>query len=169
MKKIFKITNMINFLFNSAKQNCDNLQILNITKKQIKDICPIYVRYRQSANVKSCVSEVKAYLNTEFSKNTDYILAAQINNQIVGFLHYCTETSTLRPASRIVLKAMFVDTEYRRCGIAKTLISQLQQHTKINEIRVKARRTNHASPNLYLQNGFTEDIEYTHLVYRKEQ
>lgn len=143
----------------------DDIEIIVISKRKIKQICQIYIRYRQSANVESTVNDVKKYLKSEFAGDKDYIIAATNGSHIIGFLHYEKEYSTLRPAYRLVLKAMFVDVEYRKRGIAKKLIQHVQNTAGNCEIRVKARMSNPASPQLYKTNGFCEDTEYVHLVY----
>lgn len=142
-------------------------KITKLSKNKINEICPIYLRYRESANVKSSVEEVKKYLQTEFKKGDDSIVVAQLDGSPVGFLHYATERSTLRPAERICLKALFVDEEYRGKGISKQLLHSVQEEAGEKEIIVKARRSNEISPRLYLNSGFVEDKEYYHLVYKK--
>lgn len=62
---------------------------------------------------------------------------------------------------------MFVDEEYRGKGISKQMLQQVQEEANGREIVVKVRRSNSVSPNLYLNNGFVEDDEYYHLVYKK--
>lgn len=144
----------------------DVLNIRYIKKNEITALCPIYIRYRQSANINPSFSDVKKYLKNEYSNEDNQILVASQDGKIVGFLHYCIEHSTLRPADRITLKAMFVDSEYRNQGIAKRLISYIQEHLTVTEIRVKARRANAISPKIYINSGFYEDTEYMHLIYR---
>ncbi len=142
-------------------------KVTKLTKNKISEICPIYLRYRESADVKSSIAEVQKYLQTEFKKGDDSIIVACVADKPVGFLHYGVERSTLRPAERIRLKAMFVDEDYRGKGVSKQLLQSVQQEAGEREIVVKARRTNEVSPFLYLNNGFKEDEEYFHLVYRK--
>lgn len=142
-------------------------KVSKITKNKIGEIVPIYLRYRESANVTSSVSEVKKYLQKEFKKGDDSIVYAKQGEKVVGFLHYGVERSTLRPAERIRLKAMFVDEEFRGKGVSKQLLQFVQEEAGEKEIIVKARRSNEVSPYLYLNNGFHEDEEYFHLVYKK--
>ncbi len=142
-------------------------KVTKLTKNKIAEICPIYLRYRESADVKSSIAEVQKYLQTEFKKGDDSIIVARVADKPVGFLHYGVERSTLRDAERIRLKAMFVDEDYRGKGVSKQLLQMVQEETGEREIVVKARRSNDVSPFLYLNNGFKEDEEYFHLVYRK--
>lgn len=143
-------------------------KVSTLAEKNLAEIFPIYLRYRESANVVSSIKEVKEYLETEFKKGDDSIVVAKVLEKPVGFLHYCVERSTLRPAERIKLKAMFVDDEFRGKGISKQLLKLVQEEANEREIVVKARRSNEVSPGLYLNNGFKEDDEYFHLVYKKE-
>lgn len=152
-----------------VRKPSDTLNITHIKKHKIRDLCPIYIRYRQSANLNPSFSDVKRYLKYEFSNKDNRILIACKNGKIVGFLHYCIEHSTLRPAKRITLKCMFVDSEYRNQGIAKKLISYIQEHLTVTEIRVKARRANTVSSKMYINSGFYEDTEYMHMVYRPKK
>lgn len=142
-------------------------KISKITKNKLNEIAPIYLRYRESANVTSSISEVKRYLQTEFKKGDDSIVYAKQGDKVIGFLHYGIERSTLRTGERIRLKAMFVDEEFRGKGVSKQLLGFVQEEAGDKEIVVKARRSNDVSPNLYLNNGFIEDEEYIHLVYKK--
>ncbi len=141
--------------------------ISKLSNKNLKEIYPIYLRYRNSANVASSIKEVKDYLNLECRKNGDNIIVAKHNDVPVGFLHYGKELSTLRVGERFRLKAMYVDKEFRRQGIAKKLVEELKKEANDRELIVKARISNQASPNLYLDSGFKVDDEYVHLVYKK--
>jgi len=140
-----------------------------ISNKNLKEIYPIYLRYRKSANVESTIGEVKNYLDIECRKNGDNIIVARQNNVPIGFLHYGKELSTLRVGERFRLKALYVDKEYRRKGVAKKLIEEMKKEAKDREIVVKARLSNIASPNLYLDTGFKVDDEYVHLVYKNNK
>lgn len=142
-------------------------KIAKVTKNKLNEIAPIYLRYRESANVTSSVSEVKRYLQIELKKGDDSIVCAKQGKNVIGFLHYGVERSTLRPAERIRIKAMFVDEEFRGKGVARQLLNFVQEEAGDREIVVKARRSNEVSPNLYLNNGFNEDEKYVHLVYKK--
>lgn len=142
-------------------------KLTKVTKNKLGEVAPIYLRYRESANVTSSIPEVKRYLQTEFKKGDDSIVCAKQGEKVIGFLHYGIERSTLRPAERIRLKAMFVEDEFRGKGISKQLLQFVQEEAGDKEIIVKARCTNEVSPYLYLNNGFTEDEEYIHLVYKK--
>jgi len=139
-----------------------------ITKKEIKTITPLYMQYRQSANLYPTVQEIKKYLNTERTRGDDYFIIAHESNRPVGFLHYTIERSTLRPAQRIRIKAVFVSKKYREQGIAKQLLKELKKCAGAREIVVKARRSNNKSCNMYNSDGFTEDMEYIHLTYRNK-
>lgn len=173
------LKNRYNYNINSASrvlftgENRDTFvkstpDISKISNKNLKEIYPIYLRYRNSANVTSSIKEVKNYLDLECRKNGDNIIVARYNNEPVGFLHYGKELSTLRVGERLRLKAMYVDKEFRRQGIAKKLVEELKKEAKDRELVVKARLSNHASPNLYLDSGFKVDDEYVHLVYQSK-
>lgn len=142
-------------------------KINKLTKNKVDEICPAYLKYRESAGVKSSVAEVKKYLQIELKKGDDGIIVAKLKDKPVAFLHYGVERSTLRPAERIRLKALFVEEEYRGKGISKQLIQRLQEEAGEREVVVKARRSNEVSPHVYLNSGFVEDEEYYHLVYKK--
>ena len=144
-------------------------KISKVTKSKLSEIAPIYLRYRESANVTSSISEVKRYLQTEFKKGDDNIICARQGEKVIGFLHYGVERSTLRSGERIRLKAMFVDEGSRDKGVAKQLLEFVQGEAGDKEIIVKARRSNEVSPYLYLNNGFSEDEEYIHLVYKNKK
>ena len=62
---------------------------------------------------------------------------------------------------------MFVDEEFRGKVVSKNLLGFVQEEAGDKEIVVKVRRSNDVSPNLYLNNGFIEDEEFIHLVYKK--
>lgn len=139
-------------------------KIVQLTKKNLKEIFPIYLKYRESANIKSSIKEVEKYLKAEVKRTEDKFYTAQVNNKIIGFLHCGKEFSTLTSNERLRIKAMFVDDEYRGKGIAKKLISALRENSPNLEIIVKARRSNEHSPYLYRNCGFEEDKNYFHFV-----
>lgn len=139
--------------------------IVKLTKKDFNAIYPLYLKYRESANIKSSLKEVKQFLLAEAKRTDDEFYVAKIGNRLAGFLHFGKEFSTLNAAERIRIKAMYVDEEYRGKGVAKKLINKLKEENIDKDIIVKARRTNEHSPFLYRNSGFNEDSSYIHFIY----
>lgn len=140
--------------------------ITKLSKKEFKQIYPLYLKYRESANVTSTIAEVRKFLSEENKRTGDEILSANIGGKAVGFLHFGKEYSTLSGNIRYRMKAMFVDESQRGKGIAKKLITAMQELAGDKEVIVKARRTNEISPHIYPKTGFHEDEDYIHFVYR---
>lgn len=141
--------------------------VTKLSKKEFKQIYPLYLKYRESANVKSSISEVKKFLTAESKRTDDEIFIAKVAGQPAAFLHFGKEYSTLSGNIRYRLKALFVDEAYRGKGVAKALLNSMQDFAGDKEIVVKARRTNEHSPFLYPRIGFHEDENYIHFVYKK--
>ncbi len=142
--------------------------ITKLTKSNFKEIYDLYLKYRESANVKSSIKDVKKFLNDEHRRTEDEIFVAKINDKPVGFLHFGKQFSTLSGNIRYVIKAIFVNEEHQGKGIAKKLIKSIQDFAGNTEIIVKARRSNEHSPFLYPKTGFKEDEQYIHFVYKKD-
>jgi len=165
MKQMF--SKLLFFIPHVPRGTLTEYHNMPLSRKIIKDICPLYMQYRQSAGLHPTMQEIIKYLNTERSKGDDHFIVANASHRPVGFLHYTIERSTLRPAHRIRIKAVFVTEEYQGQGIAKQLLKELQQCAAPCEIVVKARRSNKKSCNLYTGAGFAEDTEYMHMTYQE--
>lgn len=139
-------------------------KITKLNRKNLSEIYPLYLKYRESANVKSSIQEVRNFLKAEMRRTNDRIYAARVNNIPVGFLHAGEEYSTLTGNIRYRIKAMFVDEIARGKGVAKKLIKALKEDSVDTEIIVKARRSNEHSPFLYPKCGFEEDSKFIHFV-----
>lgn len=142
-------------------------KIIHLAPKDFKNIYDLYVKYRESANVKSSINDVKNFLAEQAQRTDDRIYAVKIGDKYVGILHYGKEFSTLSNSYRIKIKAMFVEAGYRGNGLAKKMVGQLKQDFSNKEIVVKARRSNEHSPFLYRTCGFEEDKEYCHFVMKR--
>lgn len=142
--------------------------IRKLSRDNFDEIYPLYVKYRESAGVKSSIEEVKEYLLAESQRNEDEIFITQKNGEPAGFLHFGKEYSTLRPDFRYRIKALFVDTAYRGLGLAKSLLETMKQFAGSKEIVVKARKSNQNSPRVYRNSEFQEDSEYIHFIYKKD-
>ena len=143
--------------------------ITKLSKKDFKEIYGLYVKYRESANVKSTVDEVKKFLTLKNTRTGDEFFTEKVQDKNIGFLHFGKEYSTLSGDYRYRIKAMYIEEEYRGKGIAKKLITAMKNFANDKEIIVKARRTNEHSPYLYSKSNFNEDGEYIHYVYRKSK
>lgn len=142
--------------------------VTKLTRANFKEIYSLYLKYRESANVKSSIQEVKKFLNDENRRTEDEIFAAKIGEKPVGFLHFGKEYSTLSGNIRYRMKALFVDEDYQGKGIAKKLVKAMQDFAGDKEVIVKARRSNEHSPYLYPRTGFHEDDKFIHFVYKKD-
>ena len=159
-----------NCIFTGLKQDCFESTIpvvSRVSPKELKQIYPLYVKYRASAGVNSSIKEVSKYLSAETKRGEDAIFAAKIADKPVAFLQLGKEYSTLRNDFRYRIKALFVDDEYRGKGVAKALVNHIKNYADDKEIIVKARRTNEHSPFLYQNTEFKEDEKYIHFVYKK--
>lgn len=141
-------------------------KITKLSGKDFDQIYPIYLRYRESANITSSIAEVKKYLLEENKHAGDEIFTASLSGKPIGFLHFGKEHSTLSGNVRYKIRALFVDEEYRGKGIAKSLVKAIQDFAGDKEVVVKARKTNKVSPFLYPKIGFQEDPDFIHFVYK---
>lgn len=143
-------------------------KVTKLSKENFNQVHELYLKYRESANIKSSIADVKKFLEDENRRTEDEIFTAKIGKKPVGFLHFGKEYSTLSGNIRYRMKAMFVDEEYRGKGIAKKLVKAMQDFAGDKEVIVKARRSNEHSPFLYPKTGFKEDEFYIHFVYKKD-
>lgn len=142
--------------------------ITKLTKSNFKEIYELYLKYREGANFKSSIQDVKKFLNDEHKRTDDEIFMAKINNKPIGFLHFGKQFSTLSGNMRYRIKSMFVEQEYRGKGIAKKLVKTMQDFAGDKEVIVKTMRSNEHSPFLYRNTGFKEDDYFVHFAYKKK-
>jgi len=146
-----------------------SLSVRRLSRENFNEVYDIYLKYRESANVKSTVDAVKKYLLEENRRTDDEFFLAQNGETPAGFVQFGKEFSTLSGNIRYRIKALFVDENFRKSGVARQLIKALQNFVGDKELVVKARRNNKISPVLYQKTDFHEDDEFFHFVFQKHE
>ena len=103
---------------------------------------------------------VNYYYETIIDKENNYLLVAEVNNNIVGYLYgYIENNGDVCIKKVSVIDALFVMEEYRSNGIANRLIDEFKKISKDNDVRyieIKACNGNEKAISLYKRCGFKD-------------
>ena len=93
----------------------------------------------------------------------ELIIVSEEDNQLVGFLCIQLKKSFCYDDYMPEITELFVESEYRRCGISQALMSFAEQYLKenisFNRIELLTNKKNLTAQAAYAKFGFTEDSE----------
>ena len=133
----------------------DNIKIRLVCKKDLKAVTKLFwllTLYNRKNRPKD---EVKQRRDEEaekiFSNKNCYFLVAETNdNEIIGY-GYIDKSK-----SRIVIEELYVKKEYRREGVGKRILNELENYLKKNKLRamVEVFPWNKKAIRFYNENGY---------------
>ena len=88
------------------------------------------------------------------------LLVAEFDNQVVSFLHQIFFVDPLHAGVNSDITSLFVREEYRRKGIASSLVCKAVENAKrrkVSEIHVTTRENNQIAIRFYQELGFTRE------------
>ena len=139
---------------NIRKANNDDIKILNaFLTSLIRD----EKKYDNNINENIIVNY---YYETIINKDDNYLLVAEVDNNVVGYLYGYIENSGSVCIDKVsIIDALFVSEEYRGNGIANRLIDEFKKISKDNNVRyieIKVCNDNKAAASLYNKCGFKD-------------
>ena len=139
---------------NIRRANNDDIKVLNaFLTSLIRD----EKKYDKNINEDIVINY---FYETIIDKEDHYLLVADVDNKLVGYLYGYIENSGNVYIDKVsVIDALFVMEEYRGNGIAKMLIDEFKKISKDNNVRyieIKVCNGNEKASSLYNKCGFKD-------------
>lgn len=102
---------------------------------------------------------VKDFYETKINDDDNCLLVAKINNKIIGYLYGFILNSDIDIELKCQLDALYVEEEYRKLGVANSLISEFINWSKLKQVKfveLKVCNENINAINLYKKYGFKD-------------
>lgn len=139
---------------NIRRANNDDIKVLNaFLTSLIRD----EKKYDKNINEDIVINY---FYETIIDKEDHYLLVADVDNKLVGYLYGYIENSGNVYIDKVsVIDALFVMEEYRGNGIANMLIDEFKKVSKDNNVRyieIKVCNENEKASSLYNKCGFKD-------------
>ena len=124
----------------------------------------------QSLFKESSDADLTQMINEAFAKENHKIVLAIIENQAVGFVIGSIRTDYVEGARQSptgYLEAIYIDTDYRKSGIAKSLVERIESWAKENgcvQLGSDTWLTDSNARNFHKKVGFMEEDELVHFI-----
>lgn len=102
---------------------------------------------------------VKEFYETKINDDNNCILVAKIDNKIIGYLYGFILNSDIDIEQKAQLDALYVEEEYRKLGIANSLINEFINWAKLKQVKfieLNVCNENINAINLYKKYGFKD-------------
>jgi len=133
----------------------------------LDELSLIFDEYRIFYEKKSDLKGAKEFLLDRFLNFQSIIFVAmdKENDTIVGFTQLYPTFSSLSMGRAIILNDLYVKKEYRRLGIAKSLLKHVKDfatHSNLKYVELSTSITNKNAQSLYETFGFERETEFYH-------
>jgi ribosomal protein S18 acetylase RimI-like enzyme len=139
--------------------NIDHLESLSI----------LFDRYRVFYNQVSDIEAAKKFLKERFQNNDSVVFAANDNGKIIGFTQLYPSFSSVSMRRVWILNDLYVKESHRQKGVAKLLMSAVQDYAKgSGAVRVilSTHISNTNAQKLYKSQGYIKDEEFDRYALR---
>lgn len=127
------------------------------SEPEFDPVCGMFEDYRAHYGYGSSVEDTRSWLHEQLSTQRLQLTAAVMAGQACGFI-----TTTVAPASLTLrtvwlIRDLWVDTEYRRRGVARALLDRVVSTARADHalrVSLQTETDNHAALALYTAAGF---------------
>ena len=135
-------------------------------------IAPLFDAYRQFYGAAPDLAAARAFLAARVSRGESVVLMAILESEdggrdtVAGFAQLYPSYSSLALARTMVLNDLFVAPEWRRLGVARSLVAESMEYARracAARIELATHFTNGYALGLYESEGFARDTEFVHL------
>jgi predicted N-acetyltransferase YhbS len=114
-----------------------------------------FIEFENVSNPKDCECYFRNILR---SNNTSFIMVAESNNQLIGFIMLCETDFPLRPQYKPWVCNFYIKDQYRHNGIGRSLFTHFIEKANNTDTRIKYIWTHH----LHLK-SFYESFGFRHI------
>lgn len=141
------------------------MKIIKANKNYLNLIAPLFDAYRVFYKQDSDILEAEKFIS-ERLENSDSIILLIMNkeeNEAFGFAQIYPSFTSIGMKKIFILNDIYVKEEYRKTGLARMLLEEVNKITKENKISKITLRTAHsniAAQRLYESLGYEKEKEF---------
>ncbi|MBB6460061.1 GNAT family N-acetyltransferase [Flammeovirga kamogawensis] len=147
----------------------NNLTFKWLNKNNISEAVELFNKYRIFYRQESSIEQSKNFLTNRINNNESKIIIAIKENKAVGFIQLYPIFSSVMLSKSWILNDLYIHEEYRKKGIAATLIEQVLEFAKSDgatTVKLSTEITNTQAQNLYEQMNFKKIEGSTFIDYK---
>lgn len=136
------------------------MNIIRAKKEHLHDLIPLFDGYRIFYKQESDFLGARAFLTDRLTNNESVIYIAYIQENPVGFIQLYPIFSSVSMEPMYILNDLFVDSSYRKIGVADALIQtakDLCEEKGFKGMILETQATNKQAQQLYEKCGFIID------------
>lgn len=146
------------------------MRILRATADHLAELAQLFAEYRVFYEQPMEYSRSYDFLKERIEKNESVIFIAVSDEKICGFTQLYPSFTSVGTEKIWVLNDIFVNPEYRKRGIAESLIEEVLAYSKASErgkVVLSTSYYNLKAQKLYEKLGFTKTEFHTYVKYVK--
>lgn len=145
------------------------MKIIKVTLNELELVSHLFDLYRQFYDQKSDLNSAKKFLSNRIMNNeSEIFLAVEENiNSGMGFVQLYPSFSSVGMKRLWILNDLYVDSEYRKKGVAQKLIEravELAHQTNASTIILETQTSNTDAQKLYEKIGFRKNNEHYYYI-----
>lgn len=133
------------------------------TLQGLQTLAYLFDQYRVFYGKSSDLEGARAFLEQRLTQQDSVIFLALIDGRGVGFTQLYPSFSSVSMRPIWILNDLFVESNFRRCGVAQALIEAAKTHgqtTQAVRLTLSTQISNLAAKTLYESAGFIKDEEF---------
>jgi len=145
------------------------MEVFQAGSEHLEEVSKLFDQYRVFYNSSSDYEAGTEFLKERFKERDSIIFAASIGGRIVGFTQLYPSFSSVSMKRVLILNDLFVNEGCRGKGIAKSLMSAVEnfaRETECARIVLATQISNGVAQSLYESCGYAKDEEFYHYVLR---
>lgn len=149
-------------------KGCIQLEIIQITEKEISHIASLFDAYRVFYEQKSNVEAAKDFVLARVQNHESILFAAIIKNEFVGFTQLYPTFSSVAMKKAFILNDLFVAENHRKKGVAQALMNHAFKFAANQDARFIALETganNQKAQVLYEKMNMVIENDVKHYIH----
>lgn len=139
------------------------MKIIRAKNKHVDDVSVLFNLYRQFYKYKSDLKKSKRYISKRIFNEESVIFICFKDKNIVGFVQLYETFDSLNLNKKLVLYDLYVQSDYRKKGIARNLMNKSKDFAKkknYGSIELSTATSNIKAQSLYESLDYIRDKEY---------
>ena len=139
------------------------IEITQATPADVGAAAPLFDAYRQFYKRPPNEEAARRFLFARLSKDESVMFLAWRENTPVGFVHLYPVFSSTNLTRQWILNDLYVDPEWRKHGVAHSLMSrahQFAESTQADGLTLETASDNHPAQRLYERLGWKRDEQF---------
>jgi GNAT superfamily N-acetyltransferase len=145
------------------------MEVFQAHSEHLEEVSKLFDQYRVFYKSSSDYEAARKFLEDRFQNGDSTIFVASIDGHIVGFTQLYPSFSSVSMKRVWILNDLFVDKEYRRNSVAKSLMNAAEdfaRQTRAVRIILATQISNIAAQSLYELRGYAKDEGFYHYALR---